>query len=350
MNRRIRTLVFGAVPVLALLLAVNTATIPGTNISVTVPYAAEGQGPTFNTLGEIDGVKVVDITGTEVDETAGKLNMTTVSVRTNMTVMQAASRWLLSGDNLIPIEQVIPQDKSEDEVNELNQQAFLVSESAATTAALRYLDKPLEVEVASIVADSPAHEVMEVGDRIIAIGGTDVKSGGHAQELVRKKRPGDVVEVSFVRDDKRMEAEVILATHPDDPTMPLLGISMVTVPAEDITVEYNLDDIGGPSAGMIFALAVVDKLSPGKLNGGKFVAGTGTIDDNGTVGYIGGVVHKAKAAADSGAELFLAPRSNCGELRGKNFGTMTVAAVDTLEEAIAQMDNFAAGKDVEGCR
>ena len=154
MNRRFTTLTFGAIPVFALAALVNLDHIPGTNIALTVPYAAEGPGPMFNTLGKVNDVDVVQITGTDVDHTSGNLNMTTVSVRTNMTLVQAISRWLLTSDNLVPIDQVIPQNKTEEEVNQLNQQAFLSSESSATTAALRYLKKPLEVEIAEVVAGS----------------------------------------------------------------------------------------------------------------------------------------------------------------------------------------------------
>ena len=126
MNRRFTTLTFGAIPVFALAALVNLDHIPGTNIALTVPYAAEGPGPMFNTLGKVNDVDVVQITGTDVDHTSGNLNMTTVSVRTNMTLVQAISRWLLTSDNLVPIDQVIPQNKTEEEVNQLNQQAFFV--------------------------------------------------------------------------------------------------------------------------------------------------------------------------------------------------------------------------------
>lgn len=95
----------------------------------------------------------------------------------------------------------------------------------------------------------------------------------------------------------------------------LLGVILVSVPADGATIEYNLEDIGGPSAGLMFTLAVVDKLSPGELTGGKFIAGTGTISESGEVGPIGGITHKIRAAKDAGAEVFLTPAANCGKLR-----------------------------------
>jgi hypothetical protein len=348
-NRRFRTLLFGAIPLFTLLALINLDRIPGTDIDLYVPYAAEGPGPTFNTLDSIDGVEVVQISGVKVDKTAGNLNMTTVSVRTQMTLMQAASRWLFTDDTIVPIEQVIPQDRSEEEVQKINEQAFLSSESSATTAALRYLKKPLEVEVVEVVEDSPAAQLLKKEDKIIKIDGVAVESGGHAQELVRKHKVGDQLELVIARNDAEITETVELAQHPQDRNLPFLGINMSTVPAGDIEVKYNLEDIGGPSAGMMFALAVVDKLSPGELNGGKFVAGTGTIEDDGSVGAIGGITHKAKAAAENGAELFLVPAGNCGEMRSASFDTMSIAKVDNLTDAVEAMDNFAKGKPVEGC-
>ena len=100
---------------------------------------------------------------------------------------------------------------------------------------------------------------------------------------------------------------------------------------------------------MIFSLAVIDKLSPGELNGGRLVAGTGTISEDGTVGPIGGIVHKVRAAEEKGTELFLAPADNCTEAISRDHGDMVIAKVTTLDDAITAMADFDAGRDVEEC-
>ena len=123
---------------------------------------------------------------------------------------------------------------------------------------------------------------------------------------------------------------------------------MEAIPAGGISVNYNLEDVGGPSAGMMFSLAVIDKLSPGELTGGKFVAGTGTIDDEGTVGPIGGITHKIQAAKDAGAEVFLAPADNCAEAASEDDG-ITVLKVTSIDDAISQLEAYNAGKDVVTC-
>ena len=113
---------------------------------------------------------------------------------------------------------------------------------------------------------------------------------------------------------------------------------------------YNLNDVGGPSAGMIFALAVIDKLSPGELTHGRTVAGTGTINEEGQVGPIGGISHKLAGARDAGVELFLAPAGNCAEVNRVDSGEMVVAKVATLDDAVKALDDFAAGHDVLTCK
>ncbi|WIM68310.1 PDZ domain-containing protein [Corynebacterium breve] len=343
------TVVWGAIPVVLLAGLVTIDHIPGTDISLTVPYAAQGPGPTFNTLGDVDGTPVVEIEGADTDETSGNLNMTTVSVRTNMTLAQALGRWLLTDDTLIPIDQVLPPDRSEEEIQESNQQAFVSSEAAATVAAMNYLDKPTVVVVHEVVDNAPSEGKVEAKDVLVALDGKEVSQPGTVQELVQAKKPGEEVELTLRRGDEEVTETVTLGSHPDDEKLALLGITMTSEPADDISVAYNLNDVGGPSAGMIFSLAVIDKLSPGELNGGRFVAGTGTISEDGTVGPIGGISHKVAAAEEEGAELFLAPSANCAEALSADTGEMVVARVDTLDDAIEAMDAFSAGKEVRTC-
>ena len=323
--------------------------IPGTDISLTVPYAAEGPGPMFNTLGEQDNVPVVEISGEPVDETAGALEMTTVSVRTNMTLAQAMGRWLTTGDTLVPIEQVFPPDMSEKEIEQSNQQAFTSSEAAATVAAMNHLGRPVQIVVADTIEDSAAVDHIEAEDVIIAVDGQPVDQPGQVQEQVRAKSPGEEITLTVRRGGDEVEETITLGENPHESGVPMLGILMTSEPTDGIEVEYNLQDVGGPSAGMIFSLAVIDKLSPGELNGGRLVAGTGTISEDGTVGPIGGIVHKVRAAEEKGTELFLAPADNCTEAISRDHGDMVIAKVTTLDDAITAMADFDAGRDVEEC-
>lgn len=323
--------------------------IPGTDISLTVPYAAEGPGPMFDTLGEVSGEPVVRIDGTDTDETSGALNMTTVSVRTNMTLPQALGRWIATDDTLVPVAQILPPDLTEEEAHDYNQQEFVASEASATVAAMHYLGKPTKVVVHQAVEGSAADGRLDAGDTIRAVDTRVVEKPSDVQDIVRAKHPGDAVDLTVERDGQTRQETITLGENPGDKGVAMLGILMTSEPAGDINVEYNLNDVGGPSAGMIFSLAVIDKLSPGELTGGRNVAGTGTIADDGTVGPIGGITHKLAAAKNAGVELFLAPEDNCGEVEKFKPGSMTVASVSALDDAVAAMGDFAAGRDVTTC-
>ena len=347
---RKRAVLWGGIPLALLALVLMLGGIPGTPIKLTVPFAAESAGPTFNTLADVEGTPVIEITGGEVDETSGSLDMTTVSLRTNMTMGQAIGRWLFSNDTLVPINQILPRDMTDEELREHNEATFVASEAAATVAAMKHLGEPTKVIVHGVLDGSAASGAIEAKDTITAVDGKKVTEPQQVQDMVREKQPGDEVTITFIRGEgEEQEAKVTLGKNPEDEKQPLLGITMTSEPAGDIHVNYNLNDVGGPSAGMIFSLAVIDKLSPGELNGGRKVAGTGTISEDGTVGPIGGIAHKIEGARDGGAELFLAPEKNCAEARKADNGDMVVAKVRTLDDAISAMHSFSTGGEVETC-
>jgi PDZ domain-containing protein len=367
-RRRTRTVIAGAVPVVVLVGLLGMPSIPGTDIDLTVPFAAEGEGPTFDTLGEVDGRQVVDIGGAkpgELDETTGQLNMTTVAVRHNLSLAQMMGRWLGSDDTVVPIEQVFPSNVSQEETARQNAAAFANSESNATIAAMSYLKHPLETMVYSVADDAPADGTVKQDDVVTSVDGKDVTLPGDVADAVAGYKPGDEVTLGLRRGTREVTEKVTLGTMPDELKKAdsgdstgskngnggYLGVTMVAQPAGGLRVSYNLNDIGGPSAGLMFSLAVVDKLSPGELTGGKFIAGTGTIDSDGTVGPIGGVTHKIAAAAHAGAEVFLVPSGNCAEAAGKDYDSdITLLKVDSLEGAVTALKDYNAGGSPETCR
>jgi PDZ domain-containing protein len=364
-RRRVRTIAVGALPVVVIVALLGMTSIPGTDINLTVPFAAEGEGPTFNTLGDVDGTPVVDITGVdddELDETSGNLNMTTVAVRTKMTLPQMMGRWLASDDTVVPLETVIPANSNAEEVARQNAAAFASSESNATVAAMNHLGRPLETMVYDVSEGAPADGTVKINDVISSVDGTDVTVPGDVSDAIGDKSPGDEVTLGIDRGGKTETETVTLGEMPDELAgdeeaeaatggngKAFLGVTMVAQPADGIRVEYNLKDIGGPSAGLMFSLAVVDKLSPGELSGGEFVAGTGTIASDGTVGPIGGITHKISAAKNAGASVFLVPAGNCSEASSADSGDMTLLEVDTLDGAVDALTAHNRGEDVETC-
>ena len=124
---------------------------------------------------------------------------------------------------------------------------------------------------------------------------------------------------------------------------------MLDAPWAPFTVDFNLANIGGPSAGLMFSLAVVDKLTTGDLNDGKFVAGTGTITGDGKVGPIGGITHKMLAAREAGATIFLVPADNCEEAKTAHDDGLELVRVENLDDAVAALKTLSAGGERPAC-
>ncbi len=358
-NRRTRTVTIGAVPVVVLVSLIGLPSVPGTDIDLTVPFAAEGKGPTFNTLGEVQGKPVVEIDGAPTSDSEGQLNMTTVSVRTKLTLAQALGRWLTTDDTLVPLEQVFPSNKSPEEVQKQNAMAFAASESNATMSAMNYLKKPLETAVIEVSKDSPANGVLKVNDIITKVDGKKIDTPDKLAAAVKAKKPGDKVKITVQRVASEKNLKVTLGEVPEElhsgkagafkKGQAFLGVTSVAQPAGDLRVRYNLQDVGGPSAGLMFSLAVVDKLTPKDLTSGKFIAGTGTIDSAGKVGPIGGITHKIRAAGDEGAEYFFVPADNCSEALTVKDATPTLVKVDSLEGAVEELKAIESGSELHTC-
>jgi PDZ domain-containing protein len=158
---------------------------------------------------------------------------------------------------------------------------------------------------------------------------------------------GDAVELTVVRDGEELPVSVTprLEQVGGVDTW-LVGITLTTEYDFPFDVHIQLDNVGGPSAGMMFALGIVDELTPGELTGGNDIAGTGTIDATGAVGPIGGIRQKLYGARDAGADYFLAPASNCDEVAGHVPDGLTVISTATLEESLDAIEVIADGGDV----
>jgi PDZ domain-containing protein len=339
-NRRISTLLVALVPIVAFgaLLAM-----------VTVPYVSLGPGPTFNTLGEVEGKEVVDIEGTEVHKTTGQLNMTTVSQRDNLTLGQALTLWMSGHEQLVPRDLVYPPDKSKDEIDEANNEEFKQSENSAEYAALGYLKYAPAVTVQNVTKDGASAGKLKEGDAIDGVDGVPVSSLEQFQGIMEKTKPGQEVVLDFRRKNAPPGVATIkLKSNPDKPHG-FLGIGVVEAPWAPFKIDFNLANIGGPSAGLVFSLAVVDKLTTGDLSGDKFVAGTGTIASDGKVGSIGGITHKILAAHEAGATVFLVPADNCDEAKSAHEDDIDLLKVDTLTQAVDSLKALSAGGEAPHC-
>lgn len=340
MNRRIFTLLAALIPIL-ILGAVGSA--------VTVPFVALGPGPTFNTLGDVGGKPVVEVQGAPLDPTTGHLNMTTVSVRDGLNIFEAFGLWLSGQHGLVPRAEVYPPGVSRDEVDKSNKQDFKDSEDNAELAALHYLKMPTVVKLRSVSDDGPAKGVLHAGDELISLDGKPITTVTDLLTAASSTKPGSTVPVVIRRDGVEQTVEVTVGARPNDAEKGYLGVTPTEAPTGPLQVEFNLSEVGGPSAGLMFTLALIDKLTPGELSGGKFVAGTGTIDPDGKVGPIGGIQYKMMAAKDAGAQTFLVPAANCNEAKQRTPDGLRLVKVETLTSAVDSLDSINAGKDAPTC-
>ncbi|MFI5777691.1 PDZ domain-containing protein [Nocardia sp. NPDC051570] len=340
MNRRIMTLLAALVPVLVL-------GVVGS--AVTVPFVALGPGPTFNTLGEVEGKQVVDVQGAPVDPTSGNLNMTTVSVRDGLNIFEAFGLWADGNYGLRPRSEVYPPGVPREQVDKSNQQDFKDSEDNAELAALHYLKYPTTVKLRTVTPDGPAKDQLRAGDELVSVAGKPVTTSSDFIASVQADKPDEVVPFVIRRDGAEQTVQVKLGARPEDATKGYLGVTPQEIPVGPIKVTFNLADIGGPSAGLMFSLALIDKLSSGNLNGGRFIAGTGTIDPDGKVGPIGGIQYKMIAAREAGAETFLVPADNCNEAKERTPAGLKLVKIDTLTTAVHSLEAITAGKDTPTC-
>jgi Lon-like protease len=339
-NRRILTLIVALVPIVVfgVLLAV-----------VTVPYVSLGPGPAFDTLGEVDGKQVVDIKGTQTHPTSGHLDMTTVSQRDDLSLAEALTLWLSGQEQLMPRDLVYPPGQSREEIDKANDADFKESEHSAEYAALGYLKYPQAVIVAAVNDPGPSVSKLQAGDSVQAVNGTPVATVEQFTSYLKNTKPGQPVTVDFRRKNAPPGVAQITLGSNKDRKYGFAGLSVMNAPWAPFVVDFNLANVGGPSAGLMFSLAVVDKLTTGNLAGSKFVAGTGTIKPDGTVGRIGGIVHKMTAARDAGATVFLVPAENCYEATSDKLPGLQLVKVDYLGGAVNALHAVTSGGQPPSC-
>jgi PDZ domain-containing protein len=317
---------------------------------VPAPYVIEQPGPVYDTLGtsEHEGTDrpLISIPDEKTYPTTGELNLLTVSVlgspETPPHWLDVATAWFDPSKAVVPVESVFPPDVTRKERDEENRVLMVNSQRDAIAAALLELgyDVPGIITVQGVVKGEPADGIIEKGDRITSVNGTAVTDYGELQDLIAKNGSERPVELGLTRDGTAMTLQVTPRQRDDAAVIGVLVTTDYTFPFD---VSIQLDDVGGPSAGMMFALGIIEKLGPGELTGGENIAGTGTIDAQGMVGPIGGIRQKLYGAERAGADYFLAPERNCDEVTGHVPDGLDVFAVSTLDDSLAVLDAVASG-------
>ena len=336
-------------------------------------YVKEGPGPLFDVLGTYQEKDVIEVSGAPSYKTFGKMNMTTVSVSggpyTELSGAEAFYGWLAFDGNrslVVPTDALYPHVSHEQATAATGAQ-MADSQTQAKVAAMRQLKMPVteKVQVLTTVEGSPAASVLKGDDRIVKVGDKQIETLTDVPKAVNASN-GSPIDVTVERDGKQQTFKLTPVRSSDNSRW-ILGAGLKQSYDLPAHVQYNLDGVGGPSAGLMLALGTVDKLSEGTLladedAGGdpyrSYISGTGTIDANGKVGAIGGIKYKILATGRYGARYFLAPKENCDSIvkmqaqdpdlfnyyhAGQVKGQMVVVPVSTLDEAVKTVEAIKSG-------
>lgn len=354
-RRRRKTLVLLGVAVLTVIsLLVAGATVP-------VNKVIEAPGPTWNVLsGSAEGEDdLLTVSGAETYQAGGALRMTTVSVSGcpgyPVTFFMLLNAWLDEDKAVLERDEVCPDTMTAEQVEQEGQAQMTSSQDAAVVAALMESGAATRMILTIVgTADAQADAGIQEGDVLESVtpaGGptTVVTTYSDLRGLMTTIDPGTQVALGLTRDGQPVEVQVTTLDPVDqdgdgtpDSQGSLLGVYLSARADSPIEASFSLSDVGGPSAGTMFALGIIDELTPGDMTGGQDIAGTGTISIDGKVGAIGGIKQKMAGAADAGSGYFLAPADNCSEVVGNVPKGMDVFAVSTLHEAVVAVEAIAA--------
>ncbi|MBO3088623.1 YlbL family protein [Cellulomonas dongxiuzhuiae] len=324
------------------------AVLVGVLAVMPAPYAVNGPGPTTDVLGEVDGEPLIEVEGASTYPSTGELRLTTISGVGGpgypAYLLNVLRGWLSPASVVRPVEDVYPQDASREEIEESNAGLMVSSQENAAVAALTELglEVPATLVVAGTVEGTDAEGKLEEGDVLTAMDGEALPDYQSLVARLAEVEPGDTVTLTVTRHSRTVDVPVVTGEREGGGAQ----IGVFIDPSFDMPVDVsiNIEGIGGPSAGTMFALGLVDLLTPEDEANGQVIAGTGTIDVTGAVGPIGGIRQKLAGAVRDGAAWFLAPSDNCDEVVGHVPDGLRVVEVSTLHEAREAMVAIGAGE------
>ena len=315
-----------------------------------LPYVIYRPGLTVNVLGDNDGKPIVDVEGHRVFRDGGQLRMTTVSVTrpdTKVRLPELLAAWMSKKDAVYPWDAVYETGTTDKQSEQQGAAQMASSQDTATAIALRELGQtvPQVVTVVAVSKGEPADGRLKPRDVIVSIDGVRVTDTEQGIALIRRTPAGKALDFVVRRDGKEQHVQV---TPTDHDGTPRIGATVGAGYSFPFDVSINIDPaIGGPSAGLMFTLAIYDLLTPGSLTGGQRIAGTGEIEPDGSVGPIGGIQQKIAASDRDGARLFLVPRDNCNEAVGAAKGDVRLVKVTTMHDAVSSVEAWVKDHDAK---
>lgn len=322
-----------------------------------VPYVAWGPGRTVDLAAQTNGVPNVKVDGLPTNPLNGELRMTTVSVTrvdSQLTLPEALFSYWMPKHDVMPRDVIYPPSKTVDQVKAEEVRMMDTSQRDAVVAALRAAGQPVTElpMVDTVMLSGPSNGKLTPGDLITKVDSTAVQSLDDVRSLIRRHKVGEPVVFTIERAGREQTVTVTTVASASDPDIPVVGISTAVGYKYAMNVTYAIDHkIVGPSAGLMFSLAIYDLINDSDLLDGRKVAGTGTIRPDGSVGPIGGIQEKIAGAEKAKAQIFLVPAENCQDISGVR-SKMQLVKVTTLREAIAALQKLKqdpSGKEVPRC-
>jgi PDZ domain-containing protein len=313
-----------------------------------LPVVALSPGPAEDVLSR------VKVTGrTPVYESKGDLYLTSVGIDDDVRFYEALLDLANRDVQMLPRADLYPDDETPQEIDRQNTIDMDTSKTNATVVALRelgYSIEPTGTQIQEVASDAPAAGKLRVADEILRVDGQRVHTTGEVREAIGRHHPGERVTVQVRRDHSDLDVTVATRAAGDSPGHAQIGVVLREL-FDRLPVDVTIDTegIGGPSAGLMFALSIIDKLTKEDLTGGRRIAGTGEIFLDGRVGRIGGISEKLVAARRQGATVFLVPDGNCAEARRSAPHGLHLVRVATLRDALAYLRQPPAAAVGSGC-
>ena len=315
-----------------------------------LPFVTYAPGLTINVLGDNGDKPIISVQGHQAYRDDGQLRMTTVSVtqrNAKLDLLTLMQTWFSRDDAVYPYATQYGDGGSQQQDTQEGQVEMIRSQDSAIAAALRQLGYPVHpaLEILAVTPGMPADGKLQPARRRTPVrrdAGDGRDPAGQAdRRRARRARP------CRSRSCARAKPITMRITPVKKDGHRLIGVTLGLGYTFPFKVSVNISEaIGGPSAGLMFALSIYDTLTPGSLTSGGTVAGTGTIDGRGTVGEIGGIQQKIAGARQDGAQLFLVPPANCADALTSDHGSMRLAKAATLKDAIAELDAWGKNHDV----
>lgn len=317
---------------------------------VPLPYVTYYPGPTVDILAEHDGSETVRVTGHKAYYDDGELRMTTVYVsqpEDDVTLPELLRAYFDPDAAVWPRSSIYAPDETDESSDQESAVAMVSSQDTAIAAALTELGVEVDtvVEVQGVTPTLPADGKLEVRDVLLEVGGQPVTDAQDVVDAVDAAEVGKPLAFVVRREGARLTVEVTPREVDGDKRIGITPGVGYDFPFQ-VSVSIS-ENIGGPSAGLMMSLAILDTLTPGSMTGGEEIAGTGTITPAGEVGPIGGIQQKVAAARDEGAELFFVPADNCDAIGGVDTGDMRLARATTMHEAVQTLAAWVADHDTE---